>query len=257
MAFKTNNKETGSSRLRLRQEIRLLSGGYTNRAAFPGGKITVYPWDVDIDAWATERAQRALKTFMWDLAARVCDLNNCPIEKMVVGDISTILLISRAIAHKNVVRYSAKCPGCGQFHQDQIRVPDELEKIAEKKDDYVGYDIITLPDSTDKVAIRPLEVGDLMKIDGRQDDVKKQVSDRMCRILVPIVTINDGTADMLEQLIEWYDALSPADKKFLTDSEDNLYPHLNTSLEYKCDECDEVFTFPLVFDEKFFRDSRA
>jgi hypothetical protein len=254
MALKTNMKDLTPSRLRLRREITLLSHGFSCPDAFPDGRIVVYPWDADVDAWAVERAGRGLKNFMWDLLAKVCDLNGCPLEKFVVGDVSTVLLVSRALARANKVMYVAKCPECGHEHQDVITVPDELERVGEKSADYPGYDVITLPDCKDVVKIRPLLIGDFMAVENRPAPARQKYPDRLCRTLIPVVSVNDTTPDSFDELAAWYEALTPADKQYFVTQQDALYPHLNTDLDWTCDACGHKFVVPLVFNDKFFRE---
>lgn len=253
MPIRTNLKDLTPSRIRLSREITLLSGGYSCPQALPGGRIKVYPWDADVDAWAAERAMRGTKNFMWDLLARVCDLNGCPISKFVVGDVSTVLLVSRALSHNNQVAFGAKCPSCQYTQSASLVVPDQLERVGEKSPGYPGYDQITLPGCQDVVNIRPLLVGDLTFIEDRGEDQRQRYPDRLCRVLVPVVDVNSGVPDSLDELVAWYHALDPVDKKFLADQEDALYPHLETDLSWKCEQCAHEFKFALVFDEKFFR----
>jgi hypothetical protein len=256
MAIKSNMQNFTPSKERFKQEIKLLSHGYSCPTAFPGGLITVYPWDVDVDAWVAERAQRAKKSlFMWDLLERVCNLNGCPVDNFVVGDASTVMLVSRAISHQNVVEYTAKCPAplCGHSRRDTIRVPDELEKIGEKSDTYSGWDEIELPNCKDKVKVRPLVIGDIKKIEDRPEISRQKISDRLCRILAVVVDINNTTPDVIEELVSWYEALHPQDKKFFSDQQDLLYPHLNTQLDYTCEKCAHEFSIPLQFNDAFFR----
>ena len=253
MALRTNLKDMTSSRLKLRRQITLLSHGYSAPTAFPDGRITVYPWDTDVDAWATERATRGNQGYMWDLLKQLCDLNGCPLDKFVVGDVSTVLLVARALAHNNMVAFQATCPECAFKHAGQIKVPDQLERLGEKSTGYPGFDTITLEECGDVVKIRPLLIGDMNTIDGRPESLRQKVADRLCRILVPVVDVNDSTPDTFDELVTWWNALSPADKRSLTEREDELYPHLGTDLQWKCDRCAAEFQFPLVFNEKFFR----
>lgn len=255
MAIKTNMKDLTPSRMRLRREITLMSHGYSCPQAFPDGKITVFPWDADVDAWATERAAKGMKNFMWDLLGRVCDLNNCPVGQFVVGDVSTVLLVSRALAHNNLVSYVATCPACDHKHYDQMVVPDQLARVGEKSMDYQGYDVITLPDCKDVVKIRPMLINDMVTIEDRPEEIRKKYPDRLCRVLVPVVDINDSTPDSFDELQTWYEALTPTDKEYLTDKQDELYPHLNTDIDWTCDKCGHQFQFPLVFNDRFFRDN--
>lgn len=254
MAIRSNLTDLRPARERLSQQITLLSHGYSCPTAFPDGKITVYPWDPDIDAWAVERSAKGMKNFMWDLLAKICDLNGCPLERFVVGDVSTVMLVSRALAHDHTIVFVAQCPQCSFEQRSQVRVPDQLERLGEKTDKYPGYDEITLPECKDVVKLRPLLVGDVTAIENRSERERKVYPDRFCRVLVPVVDINSTTPDTFAELATWYEALGPKDKRYLHEQQDLLYPHLKTELDWKCDQCAHEFSFPLVFNEKFFRD---
>ena len=60
----------------MKATIQLLSGGYACPGAFPGGQITVYPWDRDVDHWQLERSQRggSRRNLLYDLLPRIADL---------------------------------------------------------------------------------------------------------------------------------------------------------------------------------------
>jgi len=257
MALKTNLTSLTPAREKFKREITLLSHGYAAPQSFPDGKITVYPWDPETDDWIVDRIRRSggSSNFMWDLCARQCDLKGCPIDRFVVGDVNTVILVSRGIMNRNVVQISPKCPMCGKQATEEIKVPDNLSKIGEKSADYPGYDTITLPDCKDAVKIRPLVVGDMKKIDGRPEDDKLILPDRLLKILVPVVEVNDTTPDTFSELQSWYDALHPIDKQELQDKEDELYPHLDQNLSVQCDnpDCKHIFQHILTFNEKFFR----
>lgn len=246
------------AREKYKREITLLSHGYSAPKAFPDGKVTVYPWDPETDAWIVEKIQKSgnnATNFLWDLCARQCDLNGCPIDQVVVGDVTTILLVARGITNKNVVNLKVKCPQCGLEFQENIQVPDHLGKIGEKTSDYPGFDTITLAECKDIIKIRPLVVGDMKKIDGRSSTDKAMITDRILRILVPVVSINDTAPDTFAELTAWYAALHPLDKQQLQDKEDELYPHLDQNIKLVCnrEDCKHTFTHALTFNQEFFR----
>lgn len=257
MAIKTNIKDLGiPSRDKFKQEITLLSGGYICKEAFPGGKITVYPWEHDTDDWLIEESKKGdnRKNLLYSLFPRLCNLNGCPPENFVVGDMNTILLVSRAILSANVIQYQAVCPHCRNTTAEEISVPDELEKIGEKTPDYAGYDEVVLPISRDTVRIRPMLVRDEIAISRREvGPDSPKMSDRVAHIVAPIMAVGGGKPDSAKELLDWYMSLHPKDKKFLEDSEDKNYPHLDTAMSHICKECSKKFTHTLSFNEEFFR----
>lgn len=238
------------------QKIHLLSGGFSSPTAFPNGEITVYPWDTSVDDWLAERLKKGNRnTLLFDLIPQVCDLNGCPIEQFVVGDVNTVLLVSRSIRYKNLIEYSHQCPHCRAEGEDKIKVPEELGKIGEKGEGYPGFDTITLPDCQDVVKIRPLLVKDELNINARDEASKKLATDHVLHILFPIVEINGGKPDLIDDAVRWYGALSPNDMAFLEEQENVLYPHLDTEIPHNCDACGKSFKHTLDFNQDFFRSS--
>ena len=256
MAFKSNLKSLQSRRTQYQERIKLVSGGYIKPDAFPGGEITVYPWDSNIDDWFTERLRKGNRdTVMFDLCEQLCDLNGCPLDSFLMGDVDTILLVARANRYGGIVEYSYVCPSCGHQMEDNIQVPEMLETISPKAQDYPGYDEITLPDCLDVIRVRPLQIKDEKIIMERDKTSKALMTDRVMHVLMPIVTINDGKPDAWEDAVRWYNALSPLDAQCLEDKENELYPHLNTALPHQCDQCRKQFKHKLDFNTEFFRAS--
>lgn len=261
MAIKTNLKSFESSRNKFKQEITLLSHGYASPKSFPDGVITVYPWDSSIDDWLVKRGRKGdKKMLMFELLKQVCDLNGCPLDSFILGDVNTVLLVSRAIANENVIVYDAVCPYCRASTKERLKIPDQLVKVGEKSSDYAGYDDVTLPLSSDAVRIRPLTVADEKILINRTPEEQDKVSDRVAHILAPILAVsNDIKAletckvDNLVEVLRWYEALHPKDKAYLEDSEDTLYPHLDQKLDHRCDACNKPFQFVLQLDQDFFR----
>jgi hypothetical protein len=259
MPLKTNMQSLKPRRQAFSREIILLSRGYTNPTAWPEGRITVYPWDSSIDEFMLEQVRRSKRTeVVFSLVERLCNLNGGKIDDLLTSELMTILLTARAMAAgEGRVVYNAECPSCHHANQEAIVVPDELEKIGEKAADYPGWDDILLADAKDTVRIRPLTVRDEKIVTERSSQDRQVVSDRLMRTLLGIVSINGSTADTLDEMLRWYNALTPADLKFLETEQDRLSPHLNTDIQHICDECGTRFTYRLGFETEFFRGGSA
>ena len=237
-----------------KREITLLSHGFSNRTAWPGGKITVYPWDSEIDEYLIETARKTSRQqLVFGLLAKLCDLNGSKVDDFVADEVQTVLLVARALSMEGLVRYTSQCPFCAKKKIEQIKVPAELERVGEKPDDYPGYDDITLPECKDVVRIRPLLVKDEKIIEDRSVEQKALISDTRLRLLLPIVTINDSMTNMIDELVAYFKALHPRDAKFIEDEEKRLSPHLNTNIPHMCDDCGKEFKHLLSFDQDFFR----
>ncbi len=232
---------------------KLLSGGYVNRTAFPEGKITIYPWDTEIDDYLVNAATVGEHNVLYGVLERVCNLNGCKVGEFVFSEVITVLLIARSAGSGGVLRYMSDCPACRTKEEEQIRVPEELEPLAQKPPDYSGFDVITLPACADKVSIRPLQVDDEKKISERPSDEKRHVEDGVLRKLMPVVTINDSRPDTLDELLNWYLALPPEDARFLAEQEEALSPQLNRRIPHRCRACGAEFFHTLNFNERFFR----
>lgn len=256
MPIKTNLKSLTPRRQQYKKEITLLSHGYNNPTAWPGGKLTVFPWDNSIDQWLLDNVRKLTKAeLVYGLLKHCCDLNGGSLDDFIAEEINLVLLVSRALSTDGIVVYTSQCPFCGAKKQEKIKVPDELEKLGEKSPEYVGFDEIVLPVVQDKVKIRPLMVKDERIIIERDDDRKKAVPDTELRTLMRIVDINESKPDSHEELLTWFRALHSKDAKFLEDEGRRLTPHLNTNIPHVCDEieCARKFTHPITFDQEFFR----
>lgn len=254
MSIKTNMKSLIPRRQAFKREITLLSHGFSNPTAWPGGKITVYPWDSEIDEYLIETARKTSRQqLVFGLLAKLCDLNGSKVDDFVADEVQTVLLVARALSMEGLVRYTSQCPFCAKKKIEQIKVPAELERVGEKPDDYPGYDDITLPECKDAVRIRPLLVKDEKIIEDRSVEQKALISDTRLRLLLPIVTINDSKPDKIDELVAYFKALHPRDAKFIEDEEKRLSPHLNTNIPHICDDCGKEFKHLLSFDQDFFR----
>lgn len=257
MALKSNMTGLVSAREKFKREIVLLSHGYSCPEAFPDGLCTIYPWDTTVDEWLMARRKKggsSVRQIFYELVAQLVKLGPCPIEKFVVGDINTVLLVSRSILHDSRVQYLATCPKCGTTEKAMVTVPDGLEKIGEKSAAYPGFDQIVLPVCADVVKIRPLLIKDQIEITGRQD---KSISDHLAETLTSVIDVNDTTPDSLKELTTWFMALHPRDQMFIQTSQGDLFPHLNQAIAHRCDECGKDYEFNLEIDDEFFRSRGA
>ena len=257
MPIKTNLKSLTPRRQAFKKAIMLPSHGFSNPTAWPDGQITVYPWDSSVDDFLLEanRKSSARQNVLFELVGKLCDLNGGQLDDFVADETNIILLVSRALAQDNTITYTSVCPYCNAKEQERVKVPDELEKVSEKKPGYPGFDLITLPECKDVVKVRPLLIKDERIIMERPALERTKISDNTLRNLMRVVTINDSTADKLAELQEWYEALPPKDARYLEEQSRELSPHLNTVLVHTCakQDCNREFRHNLTFDQDFFR----
>ena len=258
--IKTNLTDKRPRRDKFSRKIKLISGGMANQTAFPGGEITVLPWDSSVDHWLIETSTSATgparDRILYDLMGKLCVLGPCPLEEFVLGDVNTVLLVARSISEMNRIKYLTTCPACGHEEVDQITVPDELKPVGQKAIDYKGYDSVTLRESQDVVDIRPLRIKDTLSIVGRSPQSKAEVSDHLAHILAPIVNVGGSPPDRIQELLEWYNALHPADAAQIETFTDSITPHLSQELAQQCASCRHVYPHRLVLDQEFFRTGR-
>lgn len=254
MAIVTNLKSLTPRREAFKREVTLVSNGFYNPKAFPGGKVTVYPWDSAINDWFQTRLRQPKREYaLWEAIEKVADLNGAKYREMPVGDIMTILMVSWAIRSACIIEYTAICPNCQHATKDKINIPTELVKVGEKAPGYPGYDEVTLPDSKDVVRLRVLTVNDEMIIAERSEEEKKAMSDSEAQVLVPIVSVGGGTPDSKDELAVWFRALSPKDASFLTRQRAALAPQLDPDIAILCDGCQQEFKHTLDLQRDFFR----
>lgn len=257
MAIKTNLKSMVPRRQAFKKLITLPSHGFSNPIAWPDGQIYVYPWDSEVDEFLLAAARKSgpQQNVLFSLVANLCDLNGGKLDEFVADEANIILLVARSIVQEGTVEYVSICPFCNTKSPEKIKVPDELEKVAEKPTDYPGFDVLTLPDCKDVLRVRPLLIKDERMILERPAEERKKISDTLLRSLMRMVTINDSTADNLAELKTWFEALSPRDSRYLEDILRELSPHLNTTLAHVCANpiCNREFKHLLSFDQDFFR----
>ena len=258
MPIKSNLKDLTPRREHYKREITLLSKNHTLppdlKDKWPGGTITVFPWDHAVDTYFIDETRRGSDKdkLLYKLVARLSNLNGVDIEHFPAEEINTVLLVARSIGSEKV-QYTATCPACNNAETQEISVPDELEKKGEKDLDWPGYDDIELPDCKDVVRLRILTVKDEQIITSRNSEQRRGINDGDLRVLMPVVSINDTTPDDIMELKVWFNALPPQDAKFLVNQERELAPHLNTAIPMRCDHCSHQYTHVLLFDRLFFR----
>lgn len=254
MAIRTNLTSLQPRREVYKREMRLVSGGYSNRSAWPDGKITIFPWDNELDEFLFEISRtKTADESIYALVERCCHLNGATVDQLVSSEVPSILLASRTLGMGGRVRYRTVCPSCRNSAEEQITVPDELGVVGEKAPDYPGYDEITLPDSKDVVRIRPLLVSDDRRINERTPEQKAGISDNLLRLIYGIVSVGGGAPDNADEVRRWYESISPGDARFLDQKRMELSPRLNTKIGHVCDKCRRTFDWPLTFDMEFFR----
>ena len=256
MPIKTNLKSFTPRKEAFKREIQLISGGYTNRKAFPDGKILVYPWDNEVNEWMLENARRLTKEeLMYGLLAQCCNLNGAKSDDFIAEEITLILLVSRARLSDDRLTYKSVCPYCYKTVDETVFILGELQPVGQKTADYPGFDVVTLLDIQDVIKLRPIQVADERGISNRKAQEKAQIGDNLLRTLMRIVSINDSQPDRLDELNTWFQALSPKDAKFIEDQGRLLTPHLNTTIPHVCEDpdCNREFFHTLTFDQEFFR----
>ena len=258
MPIKTNLKDLTPRRDRFAKKVKLLSGGYSCPEAFPNGEITVFPWDYNIDSWLQEgRTGKQAETLLFDLLKKVVDLNGCPLERFVAGDVLMLLMFSRSIQNDCKIEYVSICPHCANEELNEITLPDELRPVGVKAVDYKGYDEVTLPDIKDVLTIAPLTVGEEKSILTRTAESKKLATDTTARIVSAIKKINGEDVGSMVELLQWFNAIPPKDVKFVEDRVNEVTPHLDLDLPHKCDRCQSMYEWPLIVGPEFFRTGRV
>ena len=256
MAIVTNLKSLKPRRETHKREVTLVSGGFYNQKAFPGGKITVYPWDSTVDGWFLDRLRQPNREkALWEVIEKVTDIANLGVkyQDMLGGDIMTILLVSRSIRNDCVLQYTARCPKCDKSYTDKIVVPDELAKIGEKKPDYPGYEEVTLPDTKDKVVMKVLFIRDELLVADRSPEAKKEVPENEALVLSSIISVGGGRPETIQEAQTWLRALSSKDETFLATARAQMSPQLDTSIKILCDGCGEEYEHALDINRDFFR----
>lgn len=257
MAIKSNLKNLTPAREKYSRKVQLLSGGLINAAAFPDGQIKIYPWDFQIDEWVMNRMRKgSIKghAILFHVLPKVCDLNGCKLIDFVASEVMMVLMLSRSILRNDVIEYSHQCPECMTEFEDKVKVPDQLERIGEKKFGWPGYDEITLPDVNDIVRVRPITVGEELAILDRAEATRQNTcGDDLARVLAGIITINGGKPENPQELLTWIRAISPSDAAFLIEQFDKLQPQLSTTLHLNCDACGKDYDHSLKLNEDFFR----
>jgi hypothetical protein len=254
MAIKSHITDFRPGREKFSTKIRLVSGGFSIRQWFPTGEITVLPWDSAMDEWAVKARQDTPVQFVADAVKRLTRLGECPVGRLVYGDATTILLVARALRNRGSYVHHPKCASCGHTHpEDLVTIPDDLEKIGFKADGYLGTDSFTLPDCGDEVTTRPLLLDDIFKIGQRKLVETATVPNERAELLWSIVAIGGGKPDSIDEVNQWYEALSPADQQTYLIQRNELDPHLSQEVKYTCDNCKAEFSCGIQLNSDFFR----
>jgi len=254
MPIRTNLTDLSPAAQRFKSDIILPSGGYSNPTAFPGGKLTVYPWDIPTSEWMSTANKGNQVGFMVGLAARVTHLPLDVVRTLVSSELPLIMMVSRALTFvENKITYTAVCPFCGTKQpQTTLKIPDQLEKIGEKPQGYTE-DKIILPVSKDELTVRPITAAEEEAAINRE--VRRPASDLDAVNMSAIRAVNGGTPDRIAELAQYYLALAPADIEHLVIEMANLSPGVSTGLKHECEKptCGKIFSYNLSLMTDFFR----
>jgi hypothetical protein len=256
MAIKTSLTDLTPASQRFKQDIILPSGGFSNPTAFPGGKITVYPWDIGTSEWMVSAPKTNELTYMVKLVARLTHLPSDTVKTMVASELPLIVMVSRALTFAdNRIEYSATCPYCRAVQNKvSLQIPNSLEKVSVKAEGYVS-DTITLPVTKDVVALRATTVAEQESAQNRSERYQKVLGNVEAFALAAVRTVGEGSPDNQDQLVQWYRALPPADSEFLVTEVARLNPGVSTSIKHACDNpsCGREFVHELSLNTEFFR----
>lgn len=256
MPIKTNLTDLTPSANRFKQDITLPSGGFSNPTAFPAGKLTVYPWDMNTSEWMATATKTNELSFMTQLVARLTHLPVDTVKTMVSSELPLVTMVSRALTFAdNRVQFVAVCPHCSTVQPKvSIQIPNALEKVGVKEANY-QHDEVILPVSKDVVTTRPVTVSEEEAARGRSERFQKVLGNAEATALAAVRTIGGGTPDSQDELIRWYKALSPADTESLLAEISKLNPGVDSDVKIQCEHttCGRVFTYSLNLATDFFR----
>jgi hypothetical protein len=257
MSFKSKLTDLRPARQKFSKAISLLSGGMVNAEYFPEGRLTVYPWDNQVDEWIQGRLRKGNtkgRTLLFHVLPKVCDMNGCPLDKFISSEVLMVLMVSRSILRNDVVEFESECPDCQTNHVNKLKVPDQLEKIGAKNSSWPGFDLIDLPTVGDQIKTRLVTLGEELAIIERPEADRGNIcSDTIARLVAGIASINDGTPDRAIDVVNWFRALCPSDQEYLLEAFDKTQPQLGVAVHLKCDACGKEFDHVLQLDNDFFR----
>ena len=250
-----------------KRSIPLISGGYYAKAAFPDGLITVYPWDSRTDEWFLEKLRKTSEErdyAILEVAEKVSALKGLKYGQLLESDAEEIVMVSRAMSTGLQVIFEAECPACNANNKNEIKIPDGLTKVSEKKPDFNGIETITLPENLDVIEFKHLNIADLIKVNQRSDDSKKEVPTKLALGATCLLSVNgngtvddkgarDGAPTSLQDAIVYLEALSPVDIEYFYQQRVELYPHLDRKVVVECDKCGHRFDYVLRLTTDFFR----
>lgn len=246
---------------KLRKVITLVSHGYSAPELFPGGQLTVLPWDLRVIEWMSTQQVAGIgrAELTRRMLARITGRALVQVDMLPLGEVNLVMMVSRALVWSDsTVVYNSTCPHCGaRQKQSSIKIPDSLGRRGEKPSDYPGWDEVALPDSKDVVRVRPLLVGDSYTIESRPIQDRSAIPDLEARIMTAIVSVNGGEAESGDkgrlELHAYVRGLPPLDLEFLSSSMSDFSPGLDDRVPHTCDACGSEFRHRLNFDIDFFR----
>lgn len=212
-----------------------------------------------MDEWvATSKDSRSsdYAQFLLDIVKRLVNFGDCPPQNLCYGDATLVMMVARSLRNKGQYSLEPKCtnPKCGHTNATEyIRIPEDLEVLGHKSLDYLGFDEITLPDSQDTVVIRPTTLGDVIRLANRTEMEKATVTETRAGLLWNIASVGGGKPDSMDELNAWYNALSPSDQVYISQTREKLEPQLSNRINFECEKCKEEFSVEIPLNSEFFR----
>jgi hypothetical protein len=254
MPLKSNRKGPKVS-----QVFTLPSHGFPYPDAFPEGRITVYPYNSEVEQTIAdegivpqERINKAVKCI-----AAFPEVFNT--DDLLVGDQYYVFAASRSMSGDAQYKFKTQCSSCGKQEEHEFTLPNGLP-IKEYPATFKEPLTFDLPDLKDTIGIRFLRVRDEKQI-RLFCKTRKQVHNEQgdititARLASHIASVNDGQPDNLDEAYEYVKGLAGADFIKLRTEIQKSQPGLMQLLRVQCphSDCNTVYTTVFPINADFFR----
>jgi predicted RNA-binding Zn-ribbon protein involved in translation (DUF1610 family) len=265
MAIKSNISDFSPSREKYKRDIDIPSGLWYAKDKFPDGKLTVFPWDMDVNNRFMKILNRVKSSSIrWqiEMMPLLADLKGLEPKNFLANETALVMMISRALVGNGKIEVEMTCPECGHVNKAKLDIPDNLERIGAKPAGYIGYDVIRLPSCGDYVAIRPQTLGDILACEERDtlgDSLKgvqmpQPVLQKLYCVYGVGTSADDlGRPDNITEVLKWFNSLPPSDAECYSTSFEEVQPGVSSEVNWTCDSCGHEFTHRLELNRDFFR----